>query len=299
MGASRMKIKVFTNFVGGGWDPWSSFLRGTENFVREFATIAAREHEVTVYHNGELHGEYKGVSYLDHKEFRYNCDLLLIVKVPELVDNPEIKRVKGVLFYTNTVDEKDKLLPRRVERMDKIYALSNWHKDNLLGGVDKVEVLYHGIYPEKYKGGEKKKNLCIYTSSPDRGLQHLRGFWPKIKEQVPDAELITAYNGKSEAEMVELYRKADFWLYPCCGGELYCISGIEAQASGCFPVHTGCMALEETVRFGTKTTLQNFVKDTVMAMKNRELVEKEREKMIEYKYPSHEDVYNQIMAKVV
>jgi glycosyltransferase involved in cell wall biosynthesis len=292
-----MRIKVFTNWVGDGWSPWG-WLRGTECFIREFSVIAASKgHDVTVFHNGELHGDYKGAKFVDHKEFNYKCDLLLIIKEPSLVDSPNIKDAKKVLFYTNNVDERENLYPRRVEKIDRIFALSDWHKDNLLYDIPKVEVLFHGIYPEKYKGGDKKKDLCVYTSSPDRGLQHLREFWPEIKRQVPDAQLITAYDGKSDAEMCDLYRMADFWLYPCGGGELYSIAGQEAQAAGCMPIVIPTMALNETIRFGVKTNLQDFVKDTVATMKNRGLVEAERAKMLACKYPTHEDVFEQIIAK--
>jgi hypothetical protein len=287
-----MKIKIIVNWVGGGWDPWS-WLRGTEEFVTEFAVIAAQNgHDVSVYHNG-LHGEYKGVQFLDHKDFDSKCDYLLIVKVPEVLDTQ--LKAKRVVYYTNDVDDRLKLFPRRVEKVEKIIALSNWHKDYLLKDIPKVKVVYHGCYPQRLAGGTKKPNLCIYASSPDRGLQHLRRFWPDIKRQVPDAELITAYDGKSEAEMEELYKKADFWLYPCSGGELYCITGLKAQAAGCIPVVMPTMALSETVKYGIKTTLNNFVADTVKAMKDRSFVAREREKMKKHKWQTHEAVYKELL----
>jgi hypothetical protein len=34
---------------------------------------------------------------------------------------------------------------------------------------------------------------ALYTSSPDRGLDFLLELWPRVREQVPDAELHCAY----------------------------------------------------------------------------------------------------------
>lgn len=126
----------------------------------------------------------------------------------------------------------------------------------------------------------------IYTSSYDRGLQHLLEMWPDIRKAVPDAELEIFYgwqlfdkfysdNPSSmawKAKMVEMMgqegivkhgrltqpelatemQQCGVWAYPTHFGEINCISAIKAQAYGCEPVVVNYAALRETVRYGKK-----------------------------------------------
>ena len=126
----------------------------------------------------------------------------------------------------------------------------------------------------------------IYTSSYDRGLQHLLEMWPDIRKEVPDAELhifygwqlfdqfykdnpasmkwkekmdnlmnqkgITHHSRVSQPELVNEYKKSGIWAYPTHFGEISCISAIKAQAYGCEPVVVNYAALQETVQFGRK-----------------------------------------------
>lgn len=126
----------------------------------------------------------------------------------------------------------------------------------------------------------------IYTSSPDRGLEHLLKMWPDVKKEVPDAELhiaygfqlfdqfykdnpgammwkanmlkmmqyegITDYGRLSQPELEKLMRTCGIFSYPTHFGEINCISAIKAQAYGCEPVVVNYAALKETVQFGRK-----------------------------------------------
>lgn len=126
----------------------------------------------------------------------------------------------------------------------------------------------------------------IYTSSYDRGLEHLLKMWPDIRREVKDAELHVYYgwqlflqfhkdNPGSMAwhkKMVELltqegvtdhgrvpqpvldeeYKRSGIFAYPAHFGEINCISAIKAQAYGCIPVVIDYAALKETVQFGFK-----------------------------------------------
>lgn len=126
----------------------------------------------------------------------------------------------------------------------------------------------------------------IYTSSYDRGLEHLLELWPKVREAVPDATLhifygfdlfdrfygnnpasmewkaklvekfalpgVTEHGRVPQAELAGEYAKSGIWAYPTHFGEINCISAIKAQAHGCEPVVVNYAALAETVRFGRK-----------------------------------------------
>src|SRR3990167_10920217 len=39
----------------------------------------------------------------------------------------------------------------------------------------------------------RNPHRCIYTSSYDRGLEHLLKMWPDIRREIPDAELVVCY----------------------------------------------------------------------------------------------------------
>lgn len=57
--------------------------------------------------------------------------------------------------------------------------------------------LYGGVLPELWKGAlawPLRKPVVSWWSSPDRGLHHLLGIWPRIRAAVPEAELRIAYH---------------------------------------------------------------------------------------------------------
>lgn len=126
----------------------------------------------------------------------------------------------------------------------------------------------------------------IYTSSYDRGLQHLLEMWSDIRKAVPDAELeifygwqlfdkfysgnpasmawkakmvemmgqegIVKHGRLTQPELEEEMKTCAIWAYPTHFGEINCISAIKAQAFGCEPVVVNYAALQETVQFGRK-----------------------------------------------
>lgn len=277
-------MNIYVNEVT--WSPLQPFLPGTEHFVKQFAEESAKHEPTTVYMTG-FEGVHNGVTYRPRGDFHPASDPLLIVKDASLLDMDHPGRV---IYYTNDIGDRDRLIGKRYE---KVLALSQFHKDVFLSGIPRVQVLSHGI-DRKVKNIAKQKNLCIYTSSPDRGLMTLLKEWKRIKRKFPDAELITTYNGLSEEQMEELYWKADFWVYPCTGIELYCIAGIRAQSHGCYPIIHPTMALQETVIYGDKA-FDNIGDMVIHRMEHRELVDEIRPRMITHNYPSIQDEYKEVM----
>lgn len=125
---------------------------------------------------------------------------------------------------------------------------------------------------------------CVFSSSPDRGLQPLLDMWPRIREQVPDATLHVFYsfgnwekvaqlNGDraqlaqianlkhlastlpgvtlrgrvSQEELAREFLSAGVWTYPTWFWETSCITAMEAQAAGLHIVTSHLAALVETV----------------------------------------------------
>jgi glycosyltransferase involved in cell wall biosynthesis len=135
---------------------------------------------------------------------------------------------------------------------------------------------------------EYKRELhkVIYTSSYDRGLEHLLEMWPDVVKEVPDATLdiyygwmlfdrfysdnpssmnwkkkmleMMSYKGVAEhgrvpqPELKKIMEKAGIWAYPTHFGEINCISAMKAQAYGCEPVVVNYAALQTTVKYGRK-----------------------------------------------
>ena len=126
----------------------------------------------------------------------------------------------------------------------------------------------------------------IYTSSYDRGLQHLLEIWPDVKKEVPESELhvfygwqlfdrfyhdnpasmkwkdhieemmkadgITHHGRVSQPQIAEEMKQSGIWAYPTHFGEINCITALKAQAYGAVPVVIDYAALETTVQFGIK-----------------------------------------------
>jgi hypothetical protein len=251
------------------WSPFDFFLGGTEEYVTETASLLAKEgFQVRVYHNGK-HGEFQGVQYLPHNLYRASDIVLAVRQRPPCLG-------KRNIFFTNNIHHRAK----DFLDFDSIIAISNWHADHLLGR-EKVKVIYHGCWPEKLIGGTKTPRSCLYSSSPDRGLAFLFNIWPEVHART-GAFLDITYGARlpkkisgvrclgklSSSEMDEIYRQSQFWLHPCTGIELFCISGFKAQTAGCIPVVVPKMALEETIFCGIKTTYTDYMSELIQAIQN-------------------------------
>jgi glycosyltransferase involved in cell wall biosynthesis len=84
---------------------------------------------------------------------------------------------------------------------DKVFALSQWHKGNLVEKHNlpesQVYVTRNGVNPEMWRSriaNARNAHRAIYCSSPDRGLSALLDMWPAIRRQVTDAELAIFYS---------------------------------------------------------------------------------------------------------
>lgn len=126
----------------------------------------------------------------------------------------------------------------------------------------------------------------IYASCPERGLKLILENWFRIREAVPDAELVVAYGFNNldtiavdnyekrvsaenlramlnqpgiivtgRLNQIELYKQwfaAGVWFYPNCFEESSCITCMDAQACGAIPVCNNLWALKQNVLHGLK-----------------------------------------------
>ena len=273
------------------WDPTSEIsggIGGSEEAVINITKrLAKMGWNITVYGRPKKSGNYDGVQYEHYTEFNPNdaWDVFISWRMPS-VFNIKVNAKKKYCWLHDCTPE-DSFGPDILRNLDKIIVLSKYHR-SLYPNIPEDRFFYagNGIVPDQFTDSIKKiKNRCIYTSSPDRGLECLLGMWPKIIEQVPDATLHWYYGWevfdqlhKDNPEMQEYkarikklldqpgvveggrldhnavaeeYKKSEFWLYPTEFTETFCITAAKAQAAGALPITTNVAALDETVQYGS------------------------------------------------
>jgi glycosyltransferase involved in cell wall biosynthesis len=175
-------------------------------------------------------------------------------------------------------------MPELDEATDVYAVLSEWAGEYLCQqdaniNPEKIVVLPNGVDLNRYSRPNFTRNWSgdsgyrfYYSSSPDRGLNHLLHLWPKLLNRLPDSELYVAYgvehwldavkwthNMQAEAalavaeglnqpgviytgrigqnELARLQERSDALLYPCDTmqpTETGCITVVEAGAA-CTP----------------------------------------------------------------
>lgn len=280
-------------FCGTAWEEWAppsvvNGIGGSEEAViyvsRELTKIG---YNVTVYNNcGDLRGEYQGVKYCNWYEFNPNDDYNILIAWRGNIFTKDIKANKKIVWL-HDVPQEGQFTPENTSLVDRVIVLSEYHKSLLPSCVpaDKIFVSSNGIHMEDFHiVGERNPKRIIYTSSYDRGIEHLLKMWPDIRKEVPDAELHLFYGWNTYDKMIEQgYRpkeykdhmvslmsqegivehgrvghkqlvkefgKSGIWAYPSHFEEISCISAMKAQACGCVPVYVNYAALKETVKDG-------------------------------------------------
>lgn len=160
---------------------------------------------------------------------------------------------------------------------------------------------------------ERQPHRFIWSSSPDRGLDVLLRWWPEIRQMWDDAELHIFYGWQNvdalsstrpwlqpfkqqvmmmsrqpgvvwhdrigQRELATEMQKSQFWLYPSrtpfdeVWNETFCITALEAQAGGCWPIVPECGALPERIIAGNMSESDKLelpdVLEALQALDNR------------------------------
>lgn len=268
---------VFT-YNKEGWSPHDKFLAGTEESIREWASVIfKRGYDVTVYYNGEP-TIYKGVAYRGYDDYKPHGK-----EVNVKYSDFKHANNSNVWYLSNETDIADK----DVYRFAGVIFPSKWALDNL-GYHGTVKVVPHGYNKDAIYPDTKTQYQCLYASSPDRGFEELVRLWPEVVKREPKATLIVTYGieprdmpntmflGSVDDDLMnQLYRSSDFWLHPCTGGELFCMSAVKAQVAQAIPVFYPTMALAETVRYGIRCNKDDFVErlvDTMHDLKHQKIL---------------------------
>lgn len=283
------------------WQPWSPRVLatracgGSETAAIHMARqLAGLGHPVSVFNHCDGEGRYDGVRYMDAGRFGDTepPHVLVAWRAPEVVDRP-LPDETLALLWMHDLDVGERLTPERAGRFDAVLALSKAHRRHLLATYPfldpaRVWITRNGIdlsLFEARSGAGRHRRRLIYSSSPDRGLDVLLSFFPRIRARVPEAELHVFYGfdsvdltiaqgdprlgehkarvlrlldqpgvvhrgGVSQAELAREFQGASVWCHPTDFHETSCITAMEAQVAGCIPVTRPLAALAETVLDG-------------------------------------------------
>lgn len=300
------EVCFVANFGGNHFEKWSpkSLERGVGG-SEEAVIHLAREWqkmgwEVTVYGDPQDEaGDYNGVHYKPWYQFNHKDAFNVVIawRSPALFKLSINAKVKLVdmhdIFDASQFEEPE---------FDRIMVKSQFHRE-LAPNVadDDVAVISNGIVPVGTSNKNRDPVQMCYTSSYDRGLQHLLEIWPDVKEAVPKASLKICYGwdlfdksyrdnperkawkkkinklmeqpgiehlGRiSHSEVKDLMRESGIFAYPSHFEEICCISAIKAQLYGCTPVVMDYAALSETVQHGRKIEGDIYTKEGKEAYK--------------------------------
>lgn len=298
---------------------------GSETAVIEIAERLVKSgKDVTVYNRCGAYHEGKvinGVKYMNFWQFNKEdtFNVLWLWRAPNLLLHGI--KAKNVLVDMHDVSSPDVFYPEVNDQINHVLVKTNYHK-SLYPTVpaDKFNVIGNGIKNSRYaKKVTKNKNKFIYTSTPNRGLEQLCEMWPEIRKRIPDAELHTFYgwttfyeshknnpaqlawmrkmqglmsqdgiinHGRVDQDTLAQHQlEAYLWLYPTAFPEIHCITALEMQAAGAYPITTGYAALEETQKVGiklpgdtkSKEWQEKYINEVVFAYENPDTIAKEVE----------------------
>lgn len=281
-------------FCGPGFEKWTpdqidkDGLGGSETAVVHVAKhLAAQNTRVTVF--AEHEGIVDGVRYRSHRKWRPDIPQWLLIgwRHPEIFDAPTAANHNWV--WLHDVDAGDRITEKTMERVDTILVVSQWHKRHVHERYpflkdDQVVVVYNGLDPARFEGLDEERILTrvAYASSPDRGLEQVLGYWPRIREIEPEAELHIFYGWDNfdlmggpqsykrkirllaqqegvvwrgrmgQKQLAQELAKCGAMFYPGPHPfeETFGITFVEAQAAGCVPVTRDNGALPETNLYG-------------------------------------------------
>lgn len=196
----------FGIYVGPGWEKWhpsdiaTKGLGGSETAAIKLAEALSEWYTVTVY--GECdYCAWRQVSFKPHHTFDAleSREALIVSRMPHVADRPMDAGRK--LLWMHDTDYGPAMTKERLDKFDDILVLSEWHRGFVAEQYptavdpDKLVVFGNAIEPRYFRDGDggDRKPVALYTSSPDRGLDLLLGLWPRVRAELPEAELHFAY----------------------------------------------------------------------------------------------------------
>ncbi len=295
----------FEKWSPKNWNEWKNLAGSEEATIRLCRQLAKLGWDVTVFGNPlEDEGTYEGVRYVQYYKLnpQDTFNVLVIWRQPGLLSTNW--NTKKTYLWLHDIPNPLDFTKERVEKVNKIIPLSRWHRDCLPElPDDKFMISANGIDLDQLEDKNVKRDpyRCIWTSSYDRGIEHLLKIWPDVKKEVPEANLhifygwglfdklyynnperkmwkermvelmkqpgVTEYGKIGQEQIIDEYMKSGIWAYPTHFGEISCISAMKAQACGAIPVTIDYAAVHETVQYGVKIKGDIYDQETKEAYK--------------------------------
>lgn len=319
-------------YCGGSVELWDAMsvkegIGGSEEAVIYLSQYLVKlGWNVEVYNNCLDEGNYNGVLWQGFWKYDKSQKCAIFISWRDTRPIMEAPEGSYIILWLHDVWKKSYFTVQEIQKLDKIFVLSKWHRDNLPDiPDDKFYITRNGILPSQFEEKvARDPRACIYASSPDRGLDILLKEWWKIRQEVPDANLHVYYgftrnydevhkndermkrfkeevlrllkqpgvfyHGRvNHTELARAFLSCGLWLYPTNFTEISCITGMKAQSGGSIPITDTVAALNETVQFGVK------IEGNMLNQANRD---KWTEKVIRYlkHYKEQDNIRNQMMT---
>lgn len=255
------------------------------NMAKEFTKLGYRTFIFGSFEdeNNDYQGIYENIQYIDYKWFtefatKYVIDYLIVSRfVSNLV---YYNNIVNVYLWVHDIlphmSKNSPILQTHLEKFRGFIVLSEWQKEIIHKkvGIPKDHLLLsrNAIYSERFNNYDPSKKIpyrFIYTSDPYRGLSYLIKMIQIVKQKIPQTTLyiftrieqiepdllsqinsldyVFLNNRVSQSQLSTELLKSDIWLYPTDFQETYCISALEAMASGCLVATVKYAGLSDTV----------------------------------------------------
>jgi glycosyltransferase involved in cell wall biosynthesis len=229
--------------------------------------------------------QYIDVSFFSNFCLTYIVDVLIVSR--QLGNLAYYENIKSVYLWLHDILPVGdfRFIQMHREKFKGMICVSEWQKRYTMKHTKLDEHFFHvsrnAIHPKRFlqqsiEPIERTPFRFIFTSDPNRGFSNLVEMIPWIKERYPTStfymfgksDQVNEKDRKSidklhetyqhqpfiflrprilQDELVKELQKSDIWLYPTCFEETYCISAVEAMASGCLVVAFSYAALCEVV----------------------------------------------------
>lgn len=200
----RGSVAVWTGWAIGPWHPSDITQRGLGGSetaaVRLAEQLAAMGYVVTLYGQFDQAGLCGDVMLRHFQEFDPMEPLngLIGFRDARLFDERPNAHFCGL--WLEDLAPAEMLTPERAANIDRICGVTDWHRGQILREhpwLDATQVVgcRNGIVTDWFheEPAPERSVRVVYSSSPDRGGDIVLECWPRIREQVPDAELILTY----------------------------------------------------------------------------------------------------------
>lgn len=227
--------------------------------------------------------QYIDLAYFEEFSSKYVIDYLIISRhLSNLVYYDNIKNVYLWVHDTLPIFSKHSpIFQIHKEKFRGMIVLSEWHRQHVqkhMGVPNEYLILSrNAMYPDRFEPEKTIEEIVdkkipyrfIYLSDAVRGLDHLVDMIEKVKEKYPQTTLsiftklelienellnkikmldyISLNPRISQENIAKELLISDIWLYPTRFEETYCMSALEAMASGCLVASVKLAGIKDTV----------------------------------------------------